>query len=411
MSEELYGKLEQPLKALIQHYCAVQLSVIDYSIWRERRVEKIRPIDYFTYCQSTSYQLNIPGSVLTTSISNLMPIVRSSFESGLFDGKQLDILDRLTTGNLDGCEFELIIPLDRFPKRILSGFSLRNDSNHAVPFIGRDQAARIGSEVLAYHLRREGDKYQAIHKPIQEIVENCEVILAALVFCAPNDMARTFESTGISREIGKEVQKCLNVRCLKIAADLYEEYFRLQFQNQGLAEITLNRSQIQMIRDLLAKASQVNNRLKERNAQGLWNVALNPLLLVGEYLHLTLQEFDEVPSRHNRDLIQQRLINQFLREVQIYLESLIEIGDKDNVNFLPLMRCFGKLDIAAYSYLGFSQTKVVLGRPFILKSEQVLSAKIDRFPKFFRVGYGLNMGAEKSWHLEVAVPSPTELFL
>lgn len=387
----LKEKLTPKTYKVFQYELAVNLAT-DWHVcnWRLRRVERIKTLDQETYHQKTSFQFVIPPE-------RVFKAIRLLLSQSFLNETERAYLSNLKESDLSNIEIPIIVPLDRFPKRILLGFSLQDSTGKPIVFLTRYDSSKLGYLILRAFLKtvqkHEGkDKAASEIKALKGFIDSPIKVFTSLVFMADKDLKKECERFHLGSNFKNDFSSITE------ELEKYKEIFMHQIQ-MAEAEFFPIWSRIGSdIREILISVSNIQTICRDQAGIRDWdgiNPATNPLILVGDYFLL---------NEHLNSQDKFTPIKSFIDEVKIYtfkLEEFCKIASPE-----VLKAVLGMLNVAASSYLGFFEIIVNVDKPFIIKYEQVLSAGKRRFGG---IGYGINLGFERSWHLEVICPSTMEV--
>jgi hypothetical protein len=379
---------------VLRFYLAVNLVLADFYRWRHRRVEKIRALDYYAYGQNSSFQFVIPHDLIFDALKTFAlhhgPLLSKDEKQFIANVKPIDLI---------GQELEALVPVDRYEKKTLMGFSVRDPQNKAVPFLPKHDGTLLGAEVLRNQLRREITRSAAAKSLLLAFVQSNTSVFQALTYTSPLDLAADLRQCGLDDTQMNAALLELNNDALQIGVDKYKAFIDRRLKDTGLKNLAEGCEE--QLSAVLATTAQIAKSLRSINDSGLLNPAINPLLLVGDY-------FAYNDLYRESDI--KRFLHDYLSAAQGFVLGLDAIRKTDATNGTQVLTyLFAKLHVAAHSYIGFLAHKVTIGEPFIIKTEQVLKADPRIWP--FYQGYAINLGVERSWHLEIICPSPAEVSL
>lgn len=374
--------------------------------WRERCVTKYEALDEERVLERTSFQFRISPKLLSRCLYNL---------NGK-DEKEQDIIQQLLADpvELETQEIEVILPFSIYPKRILLNFSLEGiDANPIL--VSRHASSRVS---LDFALRMYF-RYDTTHK---RFISQNRKILRSLLFQAPEDLGRQL----LAHEVGVASSQFFNNQMApnpQTLEKLNTQTNRIMKCVQGWLTGFVDAGVLAPYSTGLNEIIHTGMRLQKSlegiiSHAGQYDPVLNPIMLILDYFKLYFE-------LNNGD--SDATLSQFVRDAKAYLAHLHMLFNK-GVTTQKLI--YSTLNHFSYNYVAYAPCKIKIGRPFIIKTEQILPLVGERgmsfadwakyylsqikpslYSKYRSIAFPIEIGDDASRHYEIMCPSHTELHL
>ena len=400
-SKILFQKLSPQALVLFRHQLAQELTVHSrQEEWRERRVIEITPLNQESFSKAISFQYKIAPNIILKVLKQLM----SHPQLDVDDMKRIET-SLMWPDDLYGQRVTITLPIDRFPKNLRVGFSLKNARGNTIPLLLRSDVSQIMDSHLAHHIQTYLQEEYLPEKRdrVEKFIRKNYLMFRALSACFP----KTIYISCLNSKISKTVRPCTSD--FNGEKKRYETLFNYRIPlNKGRLSLDshqLDREWKRTFTIILKFRKWLGSR-RVFFPEGIRYLGINPLLWIREYFFDGEDEFSELEDESSRVKAMER----FLLDSRLYIRSLWKVLIPLNSN--ATKKFFQMYTEELNHYMGFCEIQMVIGERIIVKMHEVLKAK-KSWTKYgiFRLKQGcpISLGTEQSWHLELVSPSFIEL--
>lgn len=409
MVDNIFEKLTPKTLKSFQNLLAVDLILVRPGSWRERKVEKISPVDERSHFSQASVQFLISAEMAYDVLKKLL-------ELPSIQGRDKILIKNLSLDQLQSQTVLGIIPVDRFPKNLRVGFSLTNSKGESIPFLPKQIISSISQFGLQNKIRllisQESVNKQETEKTREERAERVPELLdhvpnhlffKALTFSFPNAIHKICLQHELTSSLPKAVT--VDFRKSNVHSEVfltneiprYEKFFNFRLP-LAYGKIRLD-SYRDDIRKFFIQSHSIRTALEKKDVfleGGNYNLALNPLVLIREYYQAKKYKYEEIVDD----------LPEFLNDCRVFLLSLGRLIKR--LSKAQTQKLFVIINEHINTFFGFCEIPVTIGRHFIIKFEETRETISSRSLSLYQ-GYKMKLGVESSWHLEIISPSSLEL--
>lgn len=299
----------------------------------------------------------------------------------------------------DGEEFEIVLPIEYFPKYVLLDFSLLDQSGKPMALLTSGETKNLSFGIVRAAMETIDKRVPDGKQDAVDFLNTAEDIVRCLVATGQREIPAAL------RELATLPQNDPSMFNFTVGMlDFFEDGLR-QFMGRSAFPQELRDMCRGGILGFYRRIESLHPGLRRQlgGREGFHSPMLNPLTLVVDFLKT-------YPPTDDTDLTTR--LRHFLSSCQLFIAAIDKIAD-DQWRFTPI---FFVLSRFAQSYVAYARIKVPVGRDFIVKIDHLIPAEgsswqhpILSFRNRNHQWYPFRLGDSRSLHIEVVCEHPLEL--